>query len=103
MDFLRLLRVFLRIGALNELAYRANFFIQIFESLIGIATILATLAVVFAQTDTLGGWLPEELVALIGVYYLILGLINFVISPSLGKFMSEAAGGSYACAVGGRR
>ena len=94
MDFLRLLRVFLRIGTLNELAYRANFFIQIFESLIGIATILATLAVVFAQTDTLGGWLPEELVALIGVYYLILGLINFVISPSLGKFMSDVQQGT---------
>ena len=67
MGYLRLLAVFLRIGTLNELAYRANFFIQSFESLVGMATILATVAVVFSQTDSLGGWAPAELVALVGV------------------------------------
>ncbi len=94
MGYLRLLAVFLRIGTLNELAYRANFFIQSFESLVGMATILATVAVVFSQTDSLGGWSPAELIALIGVYYLVLGMINLVISPSLAKFMSDVQQGT---------
>ncbi len=57
------------------------------------ATILATVAVVFSQTDSLGGWSPAELIALVGVYYLVLGMINLVISPSLAKFMSDVQQG----------
>lgn len=94
MGYLRLVAVFLRIGTLNELAYRANFFIQILESLVGVATILGTVAVVFSQTDTLGGWLPAELIALVGVYYLVLGMITLVISPSLARFISDVQQGT---------
>ena len=55
MNALRLMSVFVRIGAMNEMAYRANFWIQTFESLVGIGTALALVAVVFNQTESLGG------------------------------------------------
>ncbi len=46
---------------MNEMAYRANFWIQTFESLMGLGTTLAVVAVVFNQTDELGGWRAPEL------------------------------------------
>ena len=94
MSRLRLLWVFLRIGAMNELAYRANFWVQVFESLMALGTALAVVAVVFHQTETLAGWRPEELLALVGVYFLVLGAINLVIAPSLTRFMEDVRQGT---------
>jgi ABC-2 type transport system permease protein len=83
MAYLRLLWIFFRIGVLGELAYRVNFVVQLFQSLLGLGTALGGLAVVFSHTDTLGGWRPDELVALVGVYFLVGGAINLVIQPSM--------------------
>ena len=79
MSIVRVIAVYLRVGLLNELAYRANFFVQLAQSLLGLGTALAGLGVVFAHTDTLGGWRPAELLALLGVYFLVGGAINVVI------------------------
>jgi ABC-2 type transport system permease protein len=77
----------LRLGVLNALQYRADFFIQVFQSVIGLGTALAGIAVVFSQTDDLGGWSRDELVALVGVFLLVGGLINVVIRPSMERLM----------------
>lgn len=55
MQALRLIGVFLRLGVLNTLSYRANLFIQLFQPVLELSVALAGLAVVFAQTDELGG------------------------------------------------
>jgi ABC-2 type transport system permease protein len=89
-----LLAVFFRIGIMNETAYRANFFIQAVESLLTLGTALGAIAIVFTQTDTLGGWQPSELVGLIGVYFFVLGAINVVIAPSLAQFMEDVVTGN---------
>ena len=89
-----LVSVFFRIGFMNETAYRANFFVQAFESLVSLGTALGAVAVVFTQTRSLGGWSIAELVALIGVYFMVLGGINLVIAPSLEKFMEDVVTGN---------
>ncbi|HWQ13135.1 MAG TPA: ABC-2 family transporter protein [Roseiflexaceae bacterium] len=89
MNYLRLLWLYLRLGALNELEYRANFAIQLVQALIGLGTALAGLAVVFAHTETLAGWRADELLALLGVYFLVGGLIGFVIQPSMQRLMED--------------
>jgi ABC-2 type transport system permease protein len=91
---LRLLAVFARIGALNELAYRANFWFQAFETGASLATALGAVALVFRQTDALHGWRADELIALLGVYYLVYGVINLVIAPSLSRFMEDVRQGT---------
>jgi ABC-2 type transport system permease protein len=93
-SWLRLFLVFTRIGALSELAYRANFLVQAFESLINVTVVLGTVAIVFSRTDNLGGWSVWELVALIGVYFLILGMINLVLAPSITRFMEDVQQGT---------
>jgi ABC-2 type transport system permease protein len=94
MSWLRIFAMFARIGTLGELAYRANFFIQALESLVSASTTLGAAMVIFARTDRLGDWRPWQLVALIGVYYIVLGLINLVLEPSLSKFMEHVQQGT---------
>ena len=79
---------------MGELAYRVNFFVQLFQSFLGLGTALAGLAVVFSHTDTLGGWRPDELVALVGVYLLVGGAINLVIQPSMERLIESVREGT---------
>ncbi len=94
MSYLRLLLTYVKIGILAELEYRANFWIQIIQSAMELAVALGGLAVVFRHTDTLGGWQPEELLALVGIYFLIGGLIRTMVRPSMQKFMEDIRKGT---------
>jgi ABC-2 type transport system permease protein len=93
-SWLRLLCAFARIGALNELAYRTNFWVQALESAVNLGSALAAVALVFTQTTTLGGWQPWELVALVGVYFVVLGAVQLVIAPSLTRFIEDVRQGT---------
>ena len=46
---LRLAGTFLRVGVMNEMQYRINFFLQLIQSLLTVGTGLVVLAVVFSQ------------------------------------------------------
>jgi len=81
--YLRLIRTYLRLSALNELQYRANLLVQMFNSVLGLAIGLAGLALVFYQTDSLAGWGPLELLVVVGVHTLIGGIIKSVIQPNM--------------------
>jgi ABC-2 type transport system permease protein len=95
MSSLRLFWVFLRVSVLSELAYRANFFLQLFESLVDLGTALAGLAVVFSYTDNLGGWRPNEVLALVGVFFLVGGAIHLVIEPSMQRLIEAVSEGTF--------
>jgi ABC-2 type transport system permease protein len=94
MRFLRLFLIFFRVGILGELSYRANFFAHLFESVVELGTALAGLAVVFSHTSTLGGWRPDEIVALVGVYFLVSGAIRMVIQPSMERLIEAVHEGT---------
>ncbi|MCA9972578.1 MAG: ABC-2 family transporter protein [Anaerolineales bacterium] len=91
---LRIIWTYFRLGILGELEYRANFFVQIFESFVGLLVALGGLAVVFDHTDALGGWLPDHLTALVGIHILVGGVINLVINPSMQYFMEDVRKGT---------
>ena len=55
---------------------------------------LLTLTVVYTQTDNLAGWASQELVALLGVYFIVLGAISMVVAPSLQQFMENIVTGN---------
>jgi ABC-2 type transport system permease protein len=89
MTYLRLLWVHLRLGVMNELQYRTNLVIQLVQSTVGLATALLGLGIVFSKTDSLGGWRPAELLAIVGVYTLVSGITQLVVRPSLARFMED--------------
>ena len=94
MSYLRLLAAFFRVSIRGELAYRVNFFVQLFQSLLGLGIALGGLAVIFSFTDTLGGWRPDEVLALVGVYFLVGGMIGLVIQPGMEEFIESVRDGT---------
>ena len=94
MNYLKIIGTYFRLGALNELEYRANFWVQIIESGLNLVVALGGLVVVFSHTETLAGWSPNQLIALVGIYTLVAGLIRLVISPSLERFMTDVREGT---------
>ena len=85
---------FFRIGALNELQYRANFAVQVFQSLIALGTGLAVLALVFSRTTELNGWSEPELLAVMGVHILMGGVIGTLIQPNMVRLMEDIRQGT---------
>ena len=94
MKILKLVWAYLRIGIANELQYRVNFFIQLLQSFIGLATGLIGLWLVFGHTTELGGWSQPELLAVMGVYMLMGGFIQAAIQPNMQRLMDDIQDGS---------
>jgi ABC-2 type transport system permease protein len=92
---LRLFGLFLRIGALNELQYRANFWLQLLQSAIAVGTGLAVLGLVFSQTPALNGWSQPELLAVMGVHILMGGIIGSLIQPSMDRLRNDIREGTF--------
>lgn len=89
MTYLRLFWIHLRLGVLNELQYRTNLGVQIIQSVVGLATSLLGLGVIFSKTDNLAGWSPAELLVIVGIYSLVSGLTQLIVRPSLTRFMED--------------
>lgn len=87
--------VHLRVGVMNELQYRANFFIQLLESVVLVGTGLVALAVIFDHTSDLNGWSRPELLIVMGVFTAVGGLIGFGIEPNMGKILSDIHQGTF--------
>ncbi len=94
MNYLRLLIAFFWVGVAGEVAYRVNFFFQLFQSLISLGVAVTGLSVVFSYTDTLGGWGQDEILALVGVYLLVGGIIGLVIQPGMQQFIESVRDGT---------
>ena len=92
---MRLAWLFLRVGVMNELQYRANFFIQLLQSLVAIATGLIVLALIFDKTDDLAGWTRPQLLVVMGVFTIIGGVIGFAIEPNMARLMTDVRMGTF--------
>ncbi len=94
MKIIKLAWSYLEIGIANELQYRVNFFIQLLQSFIALGTGLIVLWLVFSQTTQLGGWSQPELLAVMGIYMLVGGVIQSAIQPNMQRLMSEIQDGT---------
>jgi ABC-2 type transport system permease protein len=91
----RLAWLFFRVSAMNEAQYRVNFFVQLAQSLLSLATGLAVLGLVFSHTDELAGWSRPELLAVMGVFTLVGGLITMVIQPNMQRLLEDIHRGTF--------
>jgi ABC-2 type transport system permease protein len=85
--------LFVRIGVMNELQYRVNFFIRLFQSILQLGTGLAVLALVFGHTTKLNGWTESQLLAVLGVQILMGGVIQAIIQPNMARLIQEVREG----------
>lgn len=94
MNYLRLLLAFFWVGFAGEVAYRVNFFFQLFQSLVSLVVAITGLNIVFSFTSTLGGWGKDEILALVGVYLLVGGIIGLIIQPGMQQFIESVRDGT---------
>lgn len=83
MHYLKLIGSFARASVQAELAYRANFWLGLFHSLLGLATGVVGLLVLFGQVETIHGWDLASTLALLGVFLILSALRGLFIGPSL--------------------
>jgi ABC-2 type transport system permease protein len=89
MRYLKMLLVFCKLGILSETEYRANLILHLFESIMSFLTGVSVLWVVFSQTNTVGGWHWNELMVLLGLWFVTNGVVNLMIAPSIRAFMHD--------------
>ena len=84
----------LRISALNELQYRANFFLAAFNALLALATGLIVIALVYSHTESLNGWSEPELLIVMGIHVFIGGIIRAFVEPNMHQLMQDIEEGT---------
>jgi viologen exporter family transport system permease protein len=94
MNALRVGWLYLKVGVLNELQYRVNFFVQLLQSLIQVGTGLVMLSLVYSHTAQLNGWSEPELLSLLGVQILLGGVIHTFIQPNMERLLEEVQQGT---------
>jgi ABC-2 type transport system permease protein len=92
---LRLVRMFLKINIQMSLAYRVDMAINLTLSVMWLGLELLGLQIIFSNTQTLGGWGPGELIALLGVFRLVNTLMAALIWPSTEQFNDSVRDGSF--------
>ena len=95
MNALRVSWLFLRVGVMNELQYRVNFVVQLFQSAIALTTGLVVIALVYSHTDALNGWSQAELLCVLGIQILMGGAIKAYIQPNMTKLIEDVREGTF--------
>jgi len=93
MNTLRVGWMFLKVGVMNELQYRANFFVAAFQSLLTVGVGLIVLALVYSHTTELNGWTQSELLVILGVQILLGGVVHTSFQPNMQRLVDEVQDG----------
>jgi ABC-2 type transport system permease protein len=88
-DQLTMVRRLWRVQVMNELQYRGNVALQLVHSVIALGVALAAVQFVFARVNQVNGWTRTELLALVGVFTLVGGLMAMFIRPNLFMLVSD--------------
>jgi ABC-2 type transport system permease protein len=87
--------LYFRVGAMNEMQYRANFVVQIIQALVALGTGLVGLWLIFAHTKALDGWTGPQLLALMGIYTIIGAVVASIIQPNMQQLMDDIQQGNF--------
>jgi ABC-2 type transport system permease protein len=94
MRIVRLIGIHLKVAVLNEVQYRANFFLSLVQSLVTMGTGLFVLTLVFDRVRELNGWSRPELLVLLGVFTALGGVVRMVIKPNVKEFIDNVREGT---------
>lgn len=89
-----LIRAFWAANLAEELQYRANLLASLLGTLFWMGTAVLTAAVFFRQSPTLGGWGFWEVVALLGVFNAVAGVVEAVLRPNIGRLVEHVRRGT---------
>lgn len=79
----RLIKSFMRASLQQDLAYRANFWINLLHSILNLAVAVAAILILFSQIEKLNGWGFSSTLGVMAVYLIVSAFRNLFIGPSL--------------------
>lgn len=91
--YFRLIWLFTRLSVQDSTAYRADFFAHVFVTFFHFVAELVGLWTIFSNTTSLNGWNVFEMVALLGVFRCMNGIIGFLIAPNMRLIMDDVREG----------
>jgi ABC-2 type transport system permease protein len=94
MHTLKLIKAFFKVNFQMALAYRTDTVVNILTNLMWLGWELLSLGIIFSNTQSLAGWGPGEVIALLGVFRLVNTLMASLIWPATEKFNSSIRDGS---------
>ncbi|MCX7772327.1 MAG: ABC-2 family transporter protein [Clostridia bacterium] len=83
MSFSKVIRTLIRKSIQQEMAFRANFFINLLNTLLGLLGGLGGVLILFCNRQELNGWTLTETLALFGVYLVVQALKDLAFGPSM--------------------
>jgi len=83
--YLRLYRVFARNNLVRELEFRGNFWAKLFTNVGWLVSYLLYIEILFANTDSLGGWNKGEVFLLFGTFVFARAWMDALFTPNMGK------------------
>lgn len=90
---IKLIWLFLKVSIQDDAAYRMDFIANILITLAHFATELVGLWTIFSNTRSLAGWNVMEILALLGVFRAMNGIIGLFISPNMRLIMEDIRDG----------
>lgn len=93
MRLIRILGAIFSLSVRRELAFRTNLLFQLATTAISIAAEVATLGIVYTQTQTLAGWRQGDAFVLLGTFQVMGALLNTFISPNVSWFSDQVKDG----------
>ncbi len=93
---MKLLKLFVAGFSLSlrqEITFRANLVFQLALTVLNIASGFVVLSAVYSQTQTLGGWVLGEAIALLGTFQVVSGIFTTCVEPNLRWFAGQVRDG----------
>jgi len=97
--YLRLLQLFARVSIQDNAAYRVDFVLHAVLAFVQFGAELVVLWTIFSNTQSLAGWNAMELMALVGVFRIMIGTIAMIIAPNMRAIMEEIRDGKLDFAI----
>jgi ABC-2 type transport system permease protein len=83
MRYFKLLRLFLKSSLLIDLEYRADFLTALLMTALDIVWSVGTAIVFYTHRDSIGGWRFHEALIVIGLFFVILAIVDAFIFPNV--------------------
>ena len=92
--YLQLAGQFWKLSIQDDAAYRSHFFMHILQALFQLLGELIGLWTIFSNTQEVAGWTVWELLALLGVFRVMGGMIGLIIQPNMRQIMEQVRDGT---------
>jgi ABC-2 type transport system permease protein len=92
--YVRLLREFARACIVEEFEYRSHLLSNLLSAVFGLGMAILTIQLFFHNTSSIGGWNIDQVLALLGIFNALQGLIAFFLQPNMARLVGHIREGT---------